>query len=108
MGVCVRIYGDGEDAVLEVRDEGAGIAPDDLPHVFERFYKADRSRALGGSGLGLAIAAQNAELIGGRLTVESGEGRGATFRLRLPGDRGVDATGQQGLLPNGYDDRRSP
>ena len=84
VGVRVRVLTEDEEAVLEVADEGAGIAAEDLPHVFERFYKADTSRARGGSGLGLAIAAQNAQLIGGELSVESAEGAGAVFRLRLP------------------------
>ncbi len=83
VGVRIRAFADGADAVLEVRDEGGGIAEENLPHLFERFYKADRSRAGGGTGLGLSIAARNATLIGGTLTVESVQGAGSTFRLRL-------------------------
>lgn len=72
--------------VVAVRDNGDGIAPEHLPHVFERFYRADpsRSRATGGSGLGLTIARQLTEAHGGSLTVESHPGRGAAFTMRLP------------------------
>jgi two-component system sensor histidine kinase MtrB len=54
-----------------------------LPHLFERFYKADPSRAGRGSGLGLAIAQENARLLGGRIDVESEPGHGSRFTLRL-------------------------
>jgi len=70
-------------AVLRVCDNGIGIAPDDLPHVFERFWRADRARPSGGSGLGLAICAQIAQAHGGVLSVESELGRGSQFILRL-------------------------
>ncbi len=74
------------DAVLEVVDNGPGIAPEHLPHVFERFYRADkaRSRASGGAGLGLAIAQWAVEANGGCIEVESEAGRGSTFRIVLP------------------------
>jgi two-component system OmpR family sensor kinase len=68
-----------------VEDNGAGIAPEDLPHIFERFYRADRSRSHhGGSGLGLAIAKWVAQAHGGRIEVESRVGKGSTFTLWLP------------------------
>ncbi len=73
-------------ALLEVRDHGAGIAPEFIPHVFERFRQQDEGlrRAQGGLGLGLAIARELAELHGARLTAESaGIGLGSTFRLEL-------------------------
>jgi two-component system sensor histidine kinase MtrB len=70
--------------VVEVRDRGPGIAPEHLPHVFERFYKADPSRARGGTGLGLAIALENARLLGGAIEVASEVGEGSRFTLRLP------------------------
>jgi signal transduction histidine kinase len=66
------------------RDVGAGIAPEHLPHVFERFYKADPARAAGGSGLGLAIALENARLLGGGIDAWSELGVGTRFTLRLP------------------------
>ena len=65
-------------------DEGIGISPEDLPHVFERFYRADRSRTPGshnGAGLGLAIARQIVELHGGSLAVESRPGEGTSFEV---------------------------
>ena len=69
-----------------VRDSGAGIAAEDLPRVFDRFYRADksRSRAEGGTGLGLAISRWIAEAHGGAISVESEPGQGATFAVRLP------------------------
>ena len=71
---------------LSVRDTGPGIAPDDLPHVFDRFYRADKSRQRdrGGSGLGLAIAKSIVESHGGRIGVESTPGESTTFIAELP------------------------
>ena len=71
---------------VEVTDHGPGIAPDDLPKVFDRFYRADvaRARASGGSGLGLAIASAIVHAHGGTVGVESPPGRGATFWVELP------------------------
>ncbi|MEP9364894.1 HAMP domain-containing sensor histidine kinase [Nocardioides sp. CN2-186] len=77
----------GGDGVLEVADTGAGIPAADLPHVFERFRRADasRSRATGGSGLGLAIVRQIVEAHGGAVTIESDVGVGTRVRITLPG-----------------------
>ncbi|WP_326618406.1 HAMP domain-containing histidine kinase [Streptomyces decoyicus] len=69
---------------LTVRDHGPGIAADDLPHVFDRFYRAKTARALPGSGLGLAMARQIARAHGAELTAERAPGGGALFRLRVP------------------------
>ncbi|MFJ2443740.1 sensor histidine kinase [Streptomyces sp. NPDC087658] len=76
---------DGQ-AVLRVRDEGAGIQAEALPHVFDRFYRADksRSRARGGSGLGLAIVAAIADLHGGTVRVDSPPGGGTLVEVALP------------------------
>ncbi len=82
-GVDVRVRRDGDGAVVEVADQGPGIAPDDLPHLFERFYKADPARAGQGSGLGLAIAQENARLLGGKIEVWSEPGEGTRFTFRL-------------------------
>ena len=70
--------------MVEVSDKGAGIPSEHLPHLFERFYKADPSRTAPGSGLGLAIARENARLLGGDIEVWSERGRGTRFRLTLP------------------------
>jgi two-component system, OmpR family, sensor histidine kinase MtrB len=78
-GVVVRVAPDS----VEVSDHGPGIAPEHLPHLFERFYKADPSRSGRGSGLGLAIAQENARLLGGKIEVESEPGQGSRFTLRL-------------------------
>ena len=69
---------------IEVADDGPGITPEHLPHVFERFYKADASRSGGGTGLGLAIARENAVLLGAELEVASEPGTGSRFTLVLP------------------------
>lgn len=73
-------------ATLVVRDNGPGIAPQHLPHLFERFYRTDgsRNRASGGAGLGLAICKRIAETHGGTLTVASRVGVGSVFTLRIP------------------------
>ncbi len=71
---------------VSVTDSGPGIAPEDLPYVFERFWRGDRSRsrATGGTGLGLAIAKQFVEAHGGRIWAESTPGKGSTFTFSLP------------------------
>jgi two-component system sensor histidine kinase MprB len=69
---------------LTVRDHGPGIAPGDLPHVFDRFYRAASARAIPGSGLGLAIVRQVAEGHGGTVQAEAASGGGTLIRLRLP------------------------
>ncbi|WP_328535135.1 HAMP domain-containing sensor histidine kinase [Streptomyces sp. NBC_00344] len=69
---------------LTVRDHGPGIAPQDIPHVFDRFYRAESARALPGSGLGLAMARQIARAHGADLTAEAAPGGGALFRLVFP------------------------
>jgi two-component system, OmpR family, sensor histidine kinase MprB len=72
------------DGTVTVRDHGPGIAPADLPHVFDRFYRATGARKLPGSGLGLAIVRQVAEAHGGTVTAEPVAGGGSVFTLRLP------------------------
>jgi|GEM_PF-458922 len=70
---------------VRVMDTGSGIAPEDLPHVFERFYQADPARSRGGAGLGLTIAKGLVEAQGGKIGVESALGEGACFWFLLPG-----------------------
>jgi two-component system, OmpR family, sensor histidine kinase MtrB len=74
------------DVVVTVADEGEGIPAEDLPHIFERFYRADvhRARTLGGTGLGLAIALENVNLHRGSIDVQSEVGHGSTFTVTLP------------------------
>jgi two-component system phosphate regulon sensor histidine kinase PhoR len=73
-------------AVVRVEDDGAGIPEEALPHLFERFYRVDkaRSRQMGGVGLGLAIVKSIVTAHGGKVTVESAEGRGSRFCIQLP------------------------
>lgn len=69
---------------VDVTDTGMGISRDDLPHIFERFYKADKARSSGGTGMGLAIAKHVIESHGGSIRVQSEEGKGSTFSFDLP------------------------
>lgn len=82
--VVVALAQEGQEVMLQVRDTGPGIAPADLPHVFERFYRGDRAQGGSGTGLGLAIVRWVAEAHGGQATVASNSGHGATFTVRLP------------------------
>lgn len=83
--VSAQRAADAADGVLvAVTDTGMGITAKDLPRIFERFFKTDRSRALGGTGLGLAIAKHIVQAHGGRIWAESVEGKGSTFYFTLP------------------------
>jgi signal transduction histidine kinase len=82
--VTISLERAGTEAVLHVRDTGIGIDPADLPHIFERFYRADRARGRQGTGLGLAIAETLVERLGGSISAESEPGKGSTFTVALP------------------------
>jgi two-component system OmpR family sensor kinase len=82
--ILVSVAQEGWEAVLRVADEGAGIPEDALPHVFERFYRAESSRAGEGTGLGLAIVRETVEALEGRIEVQSAPGEGSAFTVRLP------------------------
>ena len=83
---AIKYTREGGGAVVEVMDNGFGIAPDAVPHVFERFYRVDkaRARASGGSGLGLSIVKAICAAHAGDVSVSSTEGQGSCFRVELP------------------------
>ena len=81
---------------MDVRDHGDGLPPAAIPHLFERFYKADTARARSeGSGLGLAIASENAHLHGGRIEAGNHSGGGAVFTVSLPVNRPLPVSGTE-------------
>jgi len=84
--VTMRVGCSGEHVTIQVADTGSGIAPEDLPHVFDRFYRGDKSRSRrgGGAGLGLAITRQLVTAHGGRIEVASTPGLGTSFTITLP------------------------
>lgn len=85
--VAVQVVRDGTVMVIRIQDSGIGLSADDLPHIFERFYRVDQSRARssGGNGIGLTIARQLVLAHGGTLQAESaGQGTGSTFTVTLP------------------------
>ena len=82
--VTVSTSDNSKAVSLSVADTGIGISKDDLPHVFERFYKADKARTSGGSGLGLAIAKHTIQAHSGDIRAQSEEGKGSTFTFSLP------------------------
>ena len=91
----VRWQRDGGEARIDVIDKGPGIAPDHLPHLFDRFYRVDASRArhTGGAGLGLSIVKQLVLAQGGRVWAESKLGEGSTFSFTLPLSRSAQGAG---------------
>ncbi len=84
--VKLRVFTQSRQAVIQVEDSGIGIPEEDLPHIFERFYRVDtvRSRQTGGFGLGLAIAQQIVQAHQGKITVNSLMGQGSIFQIELP------------------------
>jgi len=82
--ISVKAEQDGETIAVLVTDTGRGIPAEDLPHIFERFYKVDKARAGGGSGLGLAIAKHIIQSHRGNIWATSTLGKGSTFAFSLP------------------------
>ena len=98
--VAISASADAERVLLQVKDTGEGIAADDLPHIWERFYRSDRARmqSASGSGLGLALVKELTEAMGGSVSVESTPGKGSCFTVAVP--RATD------LAPNSSASRR--
>jgi signal transduction histidine kinase len=82
--VTITVRGDSQGACVDVQDEGPGIPADELPRVWERLFRGDRSRSERGLGLGLSLVRAFVSAHGGRASVESGPGRGSTFSLHIP------------------------
>lgn len=84
--IRLAAHANGQYVIIEVEDNGIGIPAEDIPRIFERFYRVDRSRSreMGGTGLGLSIVKHVAQVHGGQIEVESTPGKGTTFRLKLP------------------------
>ncbi len=84
--IYVNVRGDNDKILINVTDTGIGISPDDLSHIFQKFYRADNSdtRTIGGTGLGLYLVKQRVEAMGGKVWAESAFGEGSTFYVSLP------------------------
>ena len=84
--IHVKAEQQGDTATITVKDNGIGIAPDDLPRIFDRFYLVDKARARksGGNGIGLSLVKFLVELFGGTIDVKSQIGQGTTFTLTFP------------------------
>jgi len=80
------------DAVVSIKDKGIGISAEDLPRIFDRFYRCDQSRSQGGVGLGLSLARAIAKAHGGEIAVESVPGAGSAFTVTLPRREGRRVT----------------
>ena len=94
--VTVSVHKQDEDVLLTVKDTGIGIPEEDLPHIFDRFYRVDkaRSREAGGTGLGLSIVRDTVRILGGSVDVTSEPGKGTEFRILLPLYRADEPTGE--------------
>jgi signal transduction histidine kinase len=94
--VKITLETSGGFAVVSVSDTGIGIASQDLAHIFDRFWRADkaRSREQGGAGLGLSIAKWIVDIHGGSIDVESQPGKGSIFHLRVPLDQQSEGRSQ--------------
>lgn len=82
--ITIRVAHEGKRGLFEITNEGKGIASTDLPHIFDRFYRADQSRSTTGTGLGLSLAKKIVEMLNGELTVSSAIDQDTTFRVLIP------------------------
>ena len=111
--ILVGAHAEADRVALTVRDTGLGIAPVDLPHVFDRFYRSEqsRNRSHGGAGLGLSIARQLIGAMGGEIVVDSELGEGTVFTIRLPaagGTPSVNGVPPAGAEVDGGREHRTP
>lgn len=107
--IVARAFGTPTEVTIEVRDDGPGIAPEDLPKIWEKFYRAGTSRAAPrGTGVGLSVVRDLAELHGGRAEVESVVGQGTTFRLVFPAVRPRASRVEEEPLEEDEDEREGP
>jgi two-component system, OmpR family, sensor histidine kinase BaeS len=97
--VSIEVTPAGQDAVLRVTDHGLGIAPSELPHIFDRFWRGREAARISGSGIGLAVAAELAAAHGGELTAASELGQGTQMTLRLPARAAAGQFAQRPALP---------
>jgi signal transduction histidine kinase len=95
--VAVAVAAEPDDVRVDVRDTGEGIAPEDLPRVFERFYRGRGDDARGGVGLGLALVKEFTEAMGGTVQVDSTPGEGSRFTVRLPFHQALDGAPAQSV-----------
>jgi signal transduction histidine kinase len=82
--VIISVAAQNGEVQIDFKDSGVGISEDDLPHIFERFYRCDRSRSQGGVGLGLSLVKAYTVSINGSIHVESAPDEGSLFALRFP------------------------
>jgi len=87
--VAIAAHAGAREVVVSVSDTGAGIAPEDLPRIWDRLYRSDASRSERGLGLGLSLVRAVVEAHGGRCAVDSEPGRGSTFLVYLPAAAGT-------------------
>ena len=100
--IWVGVRADGDNVLINVTDTGMGISPDNLTHIFQKFYRVDNSatRTIGGTGLGLYIVKERVEAMGGRVWAESAFGEGSTFYVSLPRISQEEYDRQKQILQN--------